>query len=107
VVGSVIIWESSTAEVPTKSLVSLEEYIEVGGVDMSIVQRYFPVVRNGLKSRGVFGRLCISYLSFIHSIPSIISQSFSWISAVLHSISIFMWLSVERDGLITVGSERG
>jgi hypothetical protein len=41
-----------------------------------VSQRYFPVVRNGSKSRGVSGRLFILYLSFIRSISSIISQIF-------------------------------
>jgi hypothetical protein len=104
--GSVNILESSTAEVPMKSSVSLEEYMEVGGEDMSSVQKYFPVVRSGSKSRGVSGRLCISYLSFIHSIPSIISQSFSWMSAVLQMISIFISSRVERGIWIAAGSER-
>jgi hypothetical protein len=104
--GSVNIVEISTAEVPIKSSVSLEEYIEVGGEDMVSVQRYFPAVHSGSKSRGVLGRLCISYLSFIHSIPSITSQSFSWMSAVLQAISIFISSIVERGVWITADSER-
>ena len=80
--------------------------MEVGGEDMLSVQKYFPVVHSGSKSRGVSGRLCISYLSFIHSIPLIISQSFSWMSAVLQAISIFILSSVERGIWITAGSER-
>jgi hypothetical protein len=104
--GSVNILDSSTAEVPMKSSVSLEEYMEVGGEDMLSVQKYFLVVHSGSKSRGVSGRLCISYLSFIHSIPLIISQSFSWISAVLQAISIFISLIGERGVWITADSER-
>jgi hypothetical protein len=104
--GSVSILDILTAEVPIKSSVSLDENIEVGGEDMLSVQWYFPVVRSGSKSRGVLGRLCILYLSFIHSIPSITSQSFSWMSAVLQAISIFISSIVERGVWITADSER-